>query len=128
MRARILSEARKLLGVQYRDHGRTPHGVDCAGLILLAKNFAMNSWDDFLDYEPNPTPSQIHRAVKRFASRTSSPRPADVLLTRHFGAVTHLGLFTGSTLIHADRFIGHVVEAPISGVDVVAAYSLHGVD
>lgn len=106
--------ARALIGTRFVAQGRDPLvGLDCVGLVLRA--YAIDAARVPDDYRL----SGAHReAILAFAApafrRVSRPRrrTGDLLLLRPGIAQWHLGIWTGSGLIHADIVRRRVVERP----------------
>lgn len=106
-----LARARSLLGVPFRLHGRTPGtGVDCIGLVALAC--------DRVTEAPTGYTLRTTQEVRWIAMldgmgvRIDQPEPAALFLLRPGPAQLHLGLWTGTSLIHADAGVRRVVETP----------------
>lgn len=104
--------ARRLVGVRFRLHGRDPaHGLDCVGLAALAHGCAaVPTGYPLRGGDPESFAATI-RALG-FVRRRATLRAGDLLLLRPGPMQLHLGLWTGTTLIHADAGIGRVVETP----------------
>jgi murein DD-endopeptidase / murein LD-carboxypeptidase len=107
--AGAISEARALLGVPFRLHGRDQHGLDCVGLIALVyrclefapsgyrlRNVLSPRWEGLLE--------------RCFLRRVGAAQSGDILFCDAGPAQYHLGIWTGHSLIHADAGIGRVVE------------------
>ena len=113
MAVRILKRARALIGVPFRLHGREPvYGMDCVGLVAAAYcasagipvGYALRggSVDAYV--------SMIN--ALRLTRRRGLLRPGDVLLMNAGPQQFHLGLWTGTSLIHADAMLRRVAELP----------------
>ena len=113
MRNDPIANARALLGVPFRLHGRTPeYGLDCVGLIAIA--FGLSDGVP-TGYTLRGGDTQYFERVLRrqgFVGRKAQWRRADVLMLRPGPAQVHLGLWTGESLIHADAGLGRIVETP----------------
>lgn len=92
--ARLIAEARRLLGVPYLWGGVTSTGLDCSGLVqTVCRNFGL--------YLPRDTKDQIKAGEKVERSRI---RSGDLLFFRR-----HVGFAIGSDrLIHSSRGGGGV--------------------
>lgn len=112
MRWKIVAEARSLLGVRYVHQGRSRAGLDCAGLIVLVRNAVLGTSDDFLSYPRRPGPQMIIRTMRQYAKVISADIAArgDIVLMAYGGNATHLGVYTGRSVIHADQNAGRVRE------------------
>lgn len=109
--ARILARARCLIGVRFRPHGRSPEtGLDCIGLVASAaevadppSGYALRGGSvERLQTEMRAHGFRLHRNMV----------PGDVLAMRAGAAQLHLGIWTGTSLIHADAGLRRVVERP----------------
>lgn len=103
----ITAEFRTWLGVPWVHQGRTPHGVDCAGLIVCALQklgLMPRDFPDLTTYgrEPNP---DMARLVERYGRRVETPAPYEGLLVlcrwRPSEVASHVAYCTGRNLIHA---------------------------
>lgn len=130
-RARIVTEARSLIGVPFRHRGRTRDGLDCAGVIAYVRRMALGASDDFTSYTETPTEETVARELGRVAMAIppEEARPGDVVVLRFNGAATHLGILTRDAVIHADRVDGGVVEirAEIARRLIASHHRLNGV-
>jgi lipoprotein Spr len=108
---RILACARALIGVRFRPQGRSPaSGLDCIGLVAAAIGV------------PNPpgdyplrggSPARLRAGLAAAGLRAVAvARPGDVLVLAPGPAQLHLGIFTGSGLVHGDAGLRRVVERP----------------
>jgi len=109
----IVAQARALIGTRFRFHGRDPAtGLDCVGLVGAAYGV--------VELLPTGYPLRGGRAgdyvalIDRFAARrgTGAPSPADIMLIAISPAQFHLGVWTGTGLIHAHAGLRRVVETP----------------
>jgi lipoprotein Spr len=113
MRNDPIANARALLGVPFRLHGRTPeYGLDCVGLVAIA--FGLNDGVPTGYALRGGDPQHFERALRRqgFVGRKAEWRSGDVLMLCPGPAQVHLGLWTGESLIHADAGLGRIVETP----------------
>lgn len=128
-RQRIISEARTWIGAPFRHQGRGRQGVDCAGLVVLVGQ-ACGVLGDVpaaaRAYPPLPNPRHIEQLLESCGHRVQAPRPGDVVWFGHRYATTHMGIWTGRTVIHADGIIGRVVAHKL-GEPVRAAFRYPGV-
>lgn len=114
---------RTLIGTRFVSQGRDPtRGMDCVGLILAAFAIAPGTAAD--DYRL----SGEHRdaiAAGLFERFRRVPRtriaPGDVLLLRGGARHWHLGIWTGSGLLHADAQRRMTLERPGSPEWPIAA-------
>lgn len=61
----MIAEAKKLVGVRYKDKGRDEYGCDCAGLIIMVAHRLGISDYDTLDYSRRPNEAEMRREMKR---------------------------------------------------------------
>ena len=110
-RATPLDRARLAIGTRFRLHGRDPQsGLDCVGLIA----FAYDRADVPTGYSlRGGTPEGWAALLDGFAARRAGAAEAGDILLLHAGpAQFHLGLWSGTSLIHADAGLRRVVELP----------------
>jgi murein DD-endopeptidase / murein LD-carboxypeptidase len=112
MCSQTVSRARDLIGVTFRLHGRNPeHGLDCIG--LAAHVFGQDRVPT--GYGLRGTAADDLEAALRtagFVRRHAMPRPGDLFIMQPGPLQLHLGVWTGSGLIHADAGLRRVVETP----------------
>lgn len=137
--ADIARVARGYLGTRYVHLGRSRHGLDCAGLVLVtAHDLGLTDWDD-TDYTAQPDTAHLRACLERFCARVccgDCARVGDVLLMSIRGSAQHLGIVTRAAtarepalLIHAYQTPGRVVEHSIDRRwqrRVVGAYRWRG--
>lgn len=108
----VVSRARALIGVRFRPQGRSAaEGVDCIGLAALAIGLR----DASRDYTLRGAPIQRLTARLRAAGLTAvaASAPGDVLVFAPRVNQLHLGVFTGTGLVHCDAGLRRVVERPL---------------
>lgn len=108
----IVARARALIGTCFRPQGRTATGgLDCIGLVALA----IGARDVPADYALRG--GSVRRLEEGLAAAGLAPaeriRPGDVLLFAAGPAQLHLGLFTGTGLVHGDAGLRRVTERPL---------------
>lgn len=97
-REEIVSDALSYLGVQYRLGGRTPAGIDCSGLVMMA--YGMNGYR--LGRRPEP-----ESAYGFEPADPKNLKPADLLYYPG-----HVAMYVGGgDMIHASSTAGGVVLA-----------------
>lgn len=103
----------------FRHAGRTEHGVDCAGLlVLVAVDLGFEIIDD-THYRRIPDTAKLRRILNAgFEHKPKGERaPGDVILFKdqhRRGHMYHLGIDTGEGFIHAYAPLRRVVEQPWS--------------
>lgn len=112
----IVTEARSWIGVPFRHQGRTRRGVDCAGLAVcvgVACGVLAVPGREMLRYGLPPNPRHIGQMLDALGVQVQAAEPGDVLWFGHPRAPTHLGIWTGASIIHADNSSGRVHEGPL---------------
>ena len=106
----IVAAARALIGARFRPQGRSPTGLDCVGLVAAALG---------VERVPRDYPLRGGSAArldgelaKAGLGRVDRARAGDVLVMKAGAAQLHLGIFTGTGLIHGDAGLRRVVERP----------------
>jgi len=107
----VAMRARALVGVRFRPQGRSPdHGLDCIGLVAAAlaatgvrRDYPLCSGD---------LPALERELEAAGLMRGEGWQAGDVLVMRTAPAQLHLGIWTGSSLVHADAALRRVVERP----------------
>lgn len=140
-RDEIIAEARSWLGVKWRHQGRTRHGLDCAGIVVVVgRALGLHDYDQ-LDYGRVPDGESFERhlrvALQKIA--VADAGPGDVLTFRERVYQCHCGIVAadrfGPTVIHAYVLRRAVVEEPLahftSGADGdlrVSGFRFRGVE
>lgn len=111
---KIAAQARQYIGVPFQHCGRNEHGMDCVGLCLKV------GYDlELTSYEPANYGRHVDAEFLRSELRkvlTEVPlqelEPGCIVLTRctREQYPFHVGIYTGSTFIHAFQTRGCVVE------------------
>ena len=112
-RQAIVNTARALVGVRFRHQGRRPaSGLDCVGVAAVICHTLDIAYRDRLDYPRRPAPGALWDGlVAAGFMRSDTPaRPGDLLLMRIHGDIQHVGILTGSSLVHAFAPARRVVE------------------
>lgn len=108
----VVARARGLIGTRFRLHGHDPAtGLDCVNLVALACGVTAHvptgyplRGGDAARYA-----AQIDGFAKR---RSGTPQIADAVLMTMGPQQFHLGIWTGTSLIHAHAGLRRVVETP----------------
>ena len=108
----IVARARTLIGTRFRPQGRTRSGgLDCIGLVALAVGLRTVPADYPLRGGP---PGRLARELKSAGfDQVREMQAGDLLALAPAAGQLHLGLFSGTGLIHADAGLGRVVERPL---------------
>ena len=99
----IVARARGLIGTRFRPQGRTAaEGLDCIGLVALAIDARNVPRDYALRGNASSRLVEGVKAAGLVAADSLAPGPAQL----------HLGIFTGTGLVHGDAGLRRVVERP----------------
>jgi cell wall-associated NlpC family hydrolase len=110
----IIAAARSVLYVPFRHQGRNPvTGLDCGGLIIyVGQQIGQEVLDLDEGYARTPSGGKMEAL---FDSQPNLTRvydllPGDVLMMRFAREPQHLGIYTGTNLIHTWSQVGKVCE------------------
>jgi cell wall-associated NlpC family hydrolase len=106
----VVAAARALVGVRFRPQGRTREtGLDCVGLVAAALQVRAPR-----DYPlRGGSPVRIAADLAAAGLRpVDEMRAGDVVVAAAGPAQLHLGIFTGTGLVHSDAGLRRVVERP----------------
>lgn len=92
----MITEAKKLVGVPFKDKGRDEFGLDCAGLLILVAHRLGLSDYDTLDYPHRPNEAKMRSEMKRIAQIEPIPnkwsfKNGDLGVFSDEGFAVHLG-------------------------------------
>ena len=108
----IAARARGLIGTRFRPQGRTAaEGLDCIGLVALAIDARNVPRDYALRGHASDRLVEELKAAGLVAA--ASLAPGDILVLAPGPAQLHLGIFTGTGLVHGDAGLRRVVERPL---------------
>lgn len=108
----IVARARSLIGTRFRPQGRSAaEGLDCIGLAALAidarnvpRDYALRGNSD----------RRLATALAAAGLAAADVMAAgDVLVLAPGATQLHLGIFTGTGLVHGDAGLRRVVERPL---------------
>ncbi len=104
--------ARTLVGVRFRPHGRDPAtGLDCVGLVAKATGWSGDLPQGYA--LRNTRLSEWQASLDVVLIRVARPvAMGDVVLMLAGPAQYHLGVWTGTGLLHAHAGLRRVVETP----------------
>ncbi len=105
----VLARARAAIGVRFRPRGRTGEGLDCVGLAGLAYDVAVPG-SYAMRSEDRARVTAVANACGLVAAE--GRRPGDLVLLASGAGQLHLGIDSGTGLIHADAMLRRVVERP----------------
>ena len=131
----IVTAARECVGTPFAHQGRlVAVGLDCAGVAIHAVRASGVAVLDVVGYGRTPNKGQLAAVldaqpslerVFNIAERTAG----DILLMRFLGEPQHLGICTGTGIIHAYENAGGCREHDISGkwtARIVRVYRVKG--
>jgi len=107
----VVARARALIGTRFRPQGRSREGgLDCVGLVAEAVGAA----DVPRDYAlRGSSPDRLAEGLAAVGlRRVEAARCGDVLAMEAGPGQLHLGIFSGSGLIHGDAGLRRVAERP----------------
>lgn len=134
-RADLVAFARETLDTPFLHQGRVAgRGIDCAGVVVHVATRAGLPCSDSTNYGRRPYNGQLESALDAqpcLQRVTRAPLPGDVLLMRFGPSAQHLGIYTGTRLIHAYQTAGRCVEHSLDAAwqrRIVRVYGFLGVD
>lgn len=107
-----VGSARAWIGTPFRLQGRDRYGIDCVGLIAVLHDLTAAAP---CRYALRGTPRDQAMATldRHFVRRSGAvPQVGDILLMQPGLVQLHLGLWTGTGLVHAHAGLRRVVETP----------------
>lgn len=123
----LVESARKYLGVKFRHRGRSPRGLDCAGLPWLAYKDCGVDLPDFRLYGPEPHNDGLIRHITAALGdpvcvapvRPADLQAGDIAVIRFEIEPHHVTIVTdyplgGFAVLHADGHYGKVIEHRLS--------------
>jgi cell wall-associated NlpC family hydrolase len=130
----IIDQARKWLGTKWMHQGRTEHGIDCVGLIVVVGKSLGAICYDKTDYQRRPNGYDFMACFNESGLINKKPREAlegDILIFRESAYPCHTGFLSikkgKKHIIHAHLLRRKVVEEPFISPwsdKVVACFSL----
>lgn len=112
----IVACARGLIGVRWRHQGRSEHGLDCGGLVVVVAQRTRGSTVDVSGYTRQARDESMLATCEAHLQRIqlSAARPGDVMVfglgdSRHVGIIGDY-VHGGLSLIHAYLVVRKVVE------------------
>lgn len=110
----IVAAARGCVGTRFRVQGRVPGvGLDCAGVVQVAARAAGTALPDEPGYSLRGEGlARVDALIAAAMERVDAADAGDVLLFDPGGGMRHLGVWTGTSLIHAHAGLRRVVEGP----------------
>lgn len=137
-RHRVVEEARGWLQVRWLHQGRTRHGIDCAGLVVMVARALGLSEYDATNYQRRTTGTLF---LKHFSDNmdrkpVQNATPGDVLLFRDGAYPCHASIVAerdgALTIVHAHAPRRKVIEEELDQGDWkskrIACFSFRGID
>lgn len=112
----IVAAARACLDTPFQHQGRLIGvGMDCAGVAIHALHTSGGNPVDVTGYGETPNKGALQFALEsqpdlEVAAFPATPRAGDVLLFRFLNEPQHVGICTGTGVIHAYSSVGKCVE------------------
>lgn len=107
----VVECARQYLGVPYHHQGRNRvSGLDCAGLVIVVGDDLGYMIQDWEGYKPTPHAYTFKKVVEKNLVKYTELFPGAILMFRFATEPQHLGIFTGTTIIHAYSKVKKVTE------------------
>jgi cell wall-associated NlpC family hydrolase len=107
-----VAAARALIGTPFRLQGRGRDGLDCIGLIAVVHGLQAEAPRSYA-LRGTPSDQAMEMLDRHFIRRLAmAPQVADILLLQPGLDQLHLGLWTGTGLVHAHAGLRRVVETP----------------
>lgn len=127
----FVNQARALVGVPWLHQGRSIHGVDCIGLVVLALNGAGFDLAKYLgvvdrrNYGRGAQPDML-RMVREHCAQLHQPIDGCLIVVQFLRDPhpRHFGIYSGGNIIHANALAGRVVEHGFRGVWKRSQHSL----
>jgi len=109
----IVSAARECIGTPYQHQGRVlGKGMDCAGVVAHVAGRLGYDTLEVSGYGRSPYKGLLEQAAdsQPFLERIFAIEPGCVLMMRFTGDPQHVGIYTGTTLIHSYQAVEKVCE------------------
>lgn len=111
----FVEECRKYVGVKFVHQGRSIHGVDCAGLLVLAASSMGASVEDYTAYTRYPNSATFYAYISKHADRVSigEQRLGDLIVFEFDGNPQHVAILSREEppyIIHSAATHRKVVE------------------
>jgi len=109
----VVTAAREWLGVRFLHQGRTRNGVDCIGFVAaLAAELAAPLFLKNLPHNYARNPQALLEDGLRMLARPASLEAGALVLIKWplSPHASHVGIYTGTSLIHCYEAVGRVVE------------------
>lgn len=109
----FIQHVRSYINTPFLHQGRDRNGIDCIGLIVTPLNEIGFFNYDNVNYKRYGLGGEILEILSKYCYEIDWPneelKSGDILMFSKRNS-QHLAIYTGSTIIHANNFIGKVVE------------------
>lgn len=111
----LVDKCRSFVGTKFVHQGRSKHGVDCAGLIVLSAKELGASVDDFTAYTMQPSAAVFFEYISKHADRVPDHEMqlGDLLIFEFDANPQHIAILSKVNpfyMIHAANMHRKVVE------------------
>lgn len=119
-REAVVDAARSWIGTRWVHQGRTPLGVDCAGLVIKVHDMLGLEAEDMQGYRRTPNANTFLEHIRRQTTPAPEPRPGSLGIFKETRVACHVGIFAWHpkydclSLIHAHAAHKKVVEEPFT--------------
>lgn len=117
---KFIEECIKLKGTKFKWYGRTDEGLDCAGLLLTARNRANFEYFEYLNYSRLPRNYNFSSIISEICNNSLFNnkkeykfKMGDIILVKYKKLInpTHIIIYIGNgKYIHSDQKQGVVIE------------------
>lgn len=121
-RADVVAETRSWIGTRWVHQGRSRHGIDCIGLVVVVRQALGVGEYDIAGYPRAPDGTFMSHFFAAGGARIQIPQaqPADLLLFKDARAPCHVGIITARDgdvmyMIHAAAGHHKVLEEQVMG-------------
>ena len=109
--ASLVDAARSFVGVPFLHQGRTRQGLDCVGLIIASlTKVGVIYYEEPPTYSRLPSGDSLIAPLREYCAEASEEEPGAIVAIRFRREITHVGLLTGTTIIHAYEGVRKTVE------------------
>lgn len=89
----VVNAARDLIGVKWRHRGRNRRGIDCVGLVVLARRAAKLPVEDQRGYGREPWNDRLRvELTRQFGEPVDAYSPGDIALFKTQDDPSHVGI------------------------------------
>lgn len=110
----MVETARSYIGCPFHHQGRSRHGIDCVGLLVVCAHSVGASSYDFKTYRRRPDGETLLKELQKGGLvRTEDPKEGDCIvfgIGKRFWPY-HVAIRTPTGMIHTWADIGRVVES-----------------